>query len=103
QGDARAKGAGDGDGPHPGVDIGLEADARASGEAAVDGPETPRMLVGVVIELAFVVALQLGAKVQVVVGAAHGVEGEGVRRVIGAGRHLPYLVDRGDAEVQLRL
>ena len=103
QGDARAEGAGDGDGAHPGVDIGLEADAGAGGEAAADGPEAPLALLGVVVELPLVVALQLGAEVQVVVGPAHGVGGQGVGGVIGAGGHLPQLVHRGDAEVQLRL
>ena len=101
QGDARAEGGGDGDDAHPGVEVGLEAEAGPGGHAAAGGAEDPLLPVGVVVELPLVVALQLSADVHAGVGAADHGRLDVVRRVIGALGHGAQVVRRGDAHAPL--
>ena len=101
QGDAGAESGGDGDGAHPGVEIGLEAEAGPGGHAAAGGAEGPLPLVGVIVELPLVVALQLGADVQAGVGAGGLGRPDVPRGVVGALGHGAQVVQRGDAHAQL--
>ena len=101
--DACGKGGRNGDGSHPSVDVGLEAQAGAGGHAAAHRAESPLTLIKVVVELTFIVALQLSADVQtgvgpVVLGLVDGADG-----VISSLCHVAQVVKGRHTHVQLCL
>ena len=103
QADACAEGGGNRYGAGPGVDIGLEAEAGAGGHTAAQGAEGPLMEIGVIVELALVVACQLGADIQAGVGAVVLDLVDGTDGVIGAHGHSACIVEGRNAYIQFRL